>query len=222
MSDFLLEIGLEEVPARMLPSAEDELRKRVVELFTRERLLAAGAEVLAVGYSTPRRIAVRVWDVLEMQQDLTEESTGPAIKIAFKDGVPTPAAEAFARKSGVAVADLKTISMPKGDYLSATTIKRGRTAAEVIKSELPKEIASIYWAKNMYWRTGKPERFVRPVLWIVCLLDTNVVPVSFAGKTAGRETFGHRVLHGPAPVLLGEPLDLAQIEGKKVFVESKL
>ena len=95
MPDFLLEIGLEEVPARMLASAQAELLKRTLALLTREQLVAA--EPKAQSYSTPRRLAVIVNDVLVQQPDITEETTGPAVKIAFKDGVATPAAEAFAR-----------------------------------------------------------------------------------------------------------------------------
>jgi glycyl-tRNA synthetase beta chain len=218
MPDFLLEIGLEEVPARMLASAQAELLKRTLALLTREQLISA--EPTAHSYSTPRRLAVLVRDVLAQQPDITEETTGPAVKIAFKDGQPTPAAEAFARKSAVAVADLKTISTPKGDYLAATTLKRGRTAAEVLAAELPKEIAAIYWAKNMYWRAGKPERFVRPVLWLACLLGEDVVPIAFAGKTAGRATYGHRVLSTGEPFEIVTPDSyLVQLEGEYVLAD---
>lgn len=218
MPDFLFEIGLEEVPARMLASAQAELLKRVLALLTREQLVAA--EPRAHSYSTPRRLAVLVNDVVLQQPDITEETTGPALKIAFKDGVPTPPAEAFARKSGVAVSELKTISTPKGEYLAATTLKRGRTAAEVLAAELPKEIAAIYWAKNMYWRAGKPERFVRPVLWLACLLGEEVVPVSFAGKTAGRASYGHRVLSsGDAFEIVSPESYLAQLEGEYVLAD---
>jgi len=218
MPDFLLEIGLEEVPARMVAAAQAELLKRTLALLTREKLISA--EPVAHSYSTPRRLAVLVRDVLSQQPDITEEITGPAVKIAFKDGLPTPAAEAFARKSGVAVADLKTISTAKGDYLAATTLKRGRTASEVIAAELPKEIAAIYWAKNMYWRPGKPERFVRPVLWLACLLGEEVVPVTFAGKTAGRATYGHRVLSTGEPFEIVSPQSyLAQLEGEYALAD---
>ena len=218
MPDFLLEIGLEEVPARMLASAQAELLKRTLALLTREQLISA--EPVAHSYSTPRRLAVLIRAVLAQQPDITEETTGPAVKIAFKDGAPTAAAEAFARKSGAAVSDLKTVSTPKGDYLAATTLKRGRTTSEVIVAELPKEIAAIYWAKNMYWRAGKPERFVRPVLWLACLLGEEVVPVSFAGKTAGRATYGHRVLSSGDPFEIVSPQSyLAQLEGEYVLAD---
>src|SRR5580765_2176227 len=101
MSDFLLEIGLEEVPARMIASAEAELGRRVNDLLTRERLLGSAAAVTT--FSTPRRLAVLVSDVLATQSDTEENLTGPSWKVAFKDGVPTAAAEAFAKKAGVAV-----------------------------------------------------------------------------------------------------------------------
>ncbi len=218
MPDFLLEIGLEEVPARMIASADSELLKRTLALLTREQLV--DAEPVAKSYSTPRRLAVLIEGVKEQQSDITEETTGPAVKIAFKDGVPTPAAEAFARKSGVAVADLKTISTPKGEYLAATTVKKGRSAAEVIASELPKEIAALYWAKNMRWIPGSNEKFVRPVLWLVCLLGEEVVPVSFAGKTAGRASYGHRVLSSGEPFEIELPASyLAQLEGEYVLAD---
>ncbi len=206
MADFLFEIGLEEVPARMIAGAETELRRRVIAMLERERLVAAGkAEVKS--FATPRRLAVLVRGVLAQQEPVTEDLLGPSVKVAYKDGVPTAAAAAFARKAGVAVDALKTATTPKGEYLAATSVKPGRTASVVIGAELPKELLGIYWAKNMYWRPGKPERFVRPVRWILAMLDGEVVPVEFAGKTAGNVTFGHRVLHGHAPVEIGAPGD---------------
>src|SRR6185312_944105 len=201
--EFLFEIGLEEVPARMIAGAEKELRERVVAMLERERLVGAGTA--AKSLSTPRRLAVWVEEVVARQADVSEEMTGPAVKIAYKDGVPTAAAQAFAKKAGVEVSALKTIQTPKGEYLAATAVKAGRAAAEVIAEEMPKELAGIYWAKNMVWRAGRPERFVRPVKWLVGLLGNDTVPVSFAGKTAGRESRGHRVLHGDEPVLIVAP-----------------
>src|SRR5579862_444343 len=134
MSDFLLEIGLEEVPARMIAGAEAELGKRVHDLLHRERLLAADAKVTT--YSTPRRLAVLVEGVLARQADTEEQLTGPSWKVAFKDGAPTPAAEAFAKKAGVAVGDLKKVETPKGEYVGATMKRAGRTVQEILASEL--------------------------------------------------------------------------------------
>jgi glycyl-tRNA synthetase beta chain len=203
MADFLFEIGLEEVPARMIAGAEAELKKRVVSLLERERLVTGNVEVKS--FSTPRRLAVLVSGVSERQEDAAEELTGPSTKVAFKDGVATPAAVAFAKKAGVAVEDLKTVTTPKGEYLAATAVKAGRVATEVIAAEMPKELAGIYWPKNMYWRAGKPERFVRPVRWMIAMLGDAVVPVEFGGKIAGAVTYGHRVLFGDAAIKLEAP-----------------
>jgi glycyl-tRNA synthetase beta chain len=208
MAEFLFEIGLEEVPARMIAGAQVELERRVVAMLERERLVATGAA--SKSFSTPRRLAVWVADVVARQKDVAEELVGPAVKIAFKDGVATAAAMAFARKAGVDVAALKTVTTAKGEYLAATSVKAGREAAEVIAEELPKELAGIYWAKNMTWRPGRPERFVRPVRWMVCLLGEVVVPVEFGGKTAGRVTRGHRVLAGDETIPIGFPDEYEQ------------
>ncbi|GAA3768153.1 glycine--tRNA ligase subunit beta [Terriglobus aquaticus] len=203
MADFLFELGLEEVPARMLADAEAELLLRVREMLGRERLIAEDAAIES--FSTPRRLAVLVHGVAQQQPDAEEELTGPPVKAAFKDGAPTAAAHAFAKKAGVAVEELRTVTNAKGEYLAATLKHAGKPAADVIAAELPREIAAIYWAKNMYWRPGKPERFVRPVQWIVALLDETVVPVEWAGRAAGNLTYGHRVLHGAEPVRIAQP-----------------
>jgi glycyl-tRNA synthetase beta chain len=204
--EFLFEIGLEEVPARMIAAAQAELLRRTVGLLERERLVAAGVE--AESYSTPRRLAVLVRGVALKQEDLSEEVLGPAVKIAFpkgRDAEAGPAASAFARKAGVEVAALKIVETAKGEYVAATSVKPGKSASEVIAAEMPKELAGIYWAKNMYWRAGKPERFVRPVRWMVALLGDAVVPVSFGGYEAGRKTYGHRVLFGDAALEVSAP-----------------
>src|SRR5438309_6559816 len=203
MAEFLFEIGLEEVPARMIAGAQAELQQRVVKMLERERLVRSGVD--AKSFATPRRLAVWVKDVAARQEDVTEELTGPSVKVAYKDGVPTPAAVAFAKKAGVEVGVLKTVTTAKGEYLAATAVKAGRPAADVIAAEMPKELAGIYWAKTMYWRPGKPERFVRPVRWMVAMLGGEVVPISFGGYEAGAVTYGHRVLFGDDAIALKEP-----------------
>ncbi len=203
MADFLLEIGLEEVPARMLARAQVELGERVQALLERERLLTTGAETAT--YSTPRRLAVLVREVAAKQTDAEEVLTGPAWAVAFKAGAPTPAAHAFAKKACVAVDQLQPITTAKGEYVSARVLRPGRNAATLLAELLPQEIGALSWPKPMYWRAGKPERFVRPVQWLVALLDQEVVPLSFAGVAAGRETHGHRVLHGVEAVAVASP-----------------
>jgi len=208
MPDFLLELGLEEIPARMIAAAEAELCRRVNELLARERLLEDGSK--STTYSTPRRLAVLVEGVHASQADTEEQLTGPSWKVAFKDGAPAAAAEAFAKKAGVAVGALEKVTTAKGEYVGATVKRQGRTAAEILAADLPKEVLSIYWAKNMYWRAGKPERFVRPVRWVVAMLDSEVVPLEIAGIAAGSATRGHRVLHGEAQVVIDRAIGYSE------------
>ena len=218
MSDFLLEIGLEEVPARMIAGAEAELGRRVHDLLSRERLLEDGAKV--VTYSTPRRLAVIVEGVRAAQADVEEKLTGPSWKVAFKDGVATAAAEAFAKKAGMAVDALEKVTTAKGEYVGATVKRAGKAAAEILAGDLPKEVLGIYWAKNMYWRAGKPERFVRPVRWVVALMDAAVAPLEIAGIKAANASRGHRILHGDAPVLIGSVKEYAEaLRGASVVVD---
>src|SRR5580704_8335863 len=196
MPDFLLEIGCEEIPARMIDPAALELRERLQKMLERERLPAAGI----TQFDSPRRLAVLASGIPATQPDVTEQVTGPSANVAFKDGQPTPAAHAFARKAGVDVSQLETVTTSKGEYLAAKITKKGRPAAEVLSELLPKTINSIYWPKNMYWR--KPsEKFVRPVRWLVALLGSEVIPLEFDGIRAGNESRGHRIL-ADGPILI--------------------
>jgi glycyl-tRNA synthetase beta chain len=194
MPDFLLEIGTEEIPARMIDAASAELRERVAKLLERERLPAASAPI---SVDTPRRLAVIAPGIPGSQADLTEQVTGPALSVAYKDGQPTQAAQQFAKKHGLDVTQLGKTTTPRGEYLAATVTRKGRRAADILGEALPKEILGIYWPKSMYWR--KPgERFVRPVRWLVAMIDGQVVPLEVAGIRAGNTSRGHRVLGAAA------------------------
>ena len=208
MAQFLFEAGFEEIPARMIAGAEAELARRVTDLLSREQLLAEGYTV--VSYSTPRRLAVLVDGVIASQVDREEQLTGPAAKIAYKDGQPTPAAHAFAKKAGVSVEVLTTVTTPKGEYVSVAISKKGKSASALLVEQLPLELSQIYWAKSMYWRAGKPERLVRPLQWMLALLNDAIVPVDFAGVVASDVTFGHRVLFGYAPIRVSQPAEYLQ------------
>ncbi len=216
MPDFLLEIGTEEIPARMIQDASQELQKRVEELLAKNSLPHQGIK----RSETPRRLALIASGIPATQPDVQEQLTGPATKVAYKDGQPTPAAHAFAKKAGVDVSQLQKVTMPKGEYLTASVTNKGKPAAQLLAELLPKEIAAIYWPKNMYWRAGKPERFVRPVRWIVALLDGEVIPLEFAGIKAGNQSRGHRIL-GPQQVSIASPSQYAEtMKGAHVTVLS--
>jgi glycyl-tRNA synthetase beta chain len=224
MPDFLLEIGLEEIPARMIDDARSELVRRMAALLERESLRKSAKDESSgtglASYSTPRRLAFRVADIPTHQPDVTEQALGPSVKIAFKEGKPTPAAEAFAKKVGVEVAALEKVTNPKGEYLAATVTRKGRPAAEILAEAVPKEIASIYWPKNMYWRAGKPERFVRPVRWLLALFGDQVVDLEFGGLKAGNRTYGHRIL-SPGARMISRPEEYeAALSGAHVVVQA--
>ncbi len=196
MPDFLLEIGCEEIPARMIDDAMQQLGLRVGQLLAREGL---GLPAAVRGFSTPRRLSLMA-SIAAGQADVEEQVLGPSVKVAYKDGKPAAPAEAFAKKVGLSLEQIKRVETPKGEYLSATVKRKGRTAREILADALPKEIGSISWPKNMYWR--KPaERFVRPVRWLVAMLDGEVVPLEFDGITAGKTSRGHRII-GQAQVTI--------------------
>jgi glycyl-tRNA synthetase beta chain len=200
----------------MIDSARDELARRVGDLLQRERLIDTPT---LQTYSTPRRLAVLASQVSSAQPDVTEQVTGPSLKVAYKDGVPTPAAAAFARKLNIPVDSLEKVTTPKGEYLGATVKRKGRPAAEILAESLPKEIAAIYWAKSMYWRGKSAERFVRPVRWLVSLLDGEVVPLEFAGIRAGHASEGHRIL-SPGSLPIDRPSDYSSALAKASVVAS--
>src|ERR1035437_7357309 len=217
MPDFLLEIGCEEIPARMIDAASLELRQRMSALLQRDRLEPAG-EISHL--DTPRRLAVLASGIPASQPDITERVNGPSAQVAYKDGQPTPAAHAFAKKVGVDVGKLEKVSTPKGEYLAATVTRKGRTAAEILAETLPKEISALYWPKNMYWRK-RGEVFVRPVRWLVAMLDEQVVPLELFGIRAGRTSRGHRIIgvkSGSEAVAVSKPSAYVEaLRGAKVL-----
>jgi glycyl-tRNA synthetase beta chain len=217
MPDFLLEIGCEEIPARMIDAASRELRERVQALLQRERL-APASEVSHL--DTPRRLAVLASGVPNSQPDITEQMNGPSAQVAYKDGQPTPAAHAFARKVGVDVGKLEKVSTPKGEYLAATVTRKGRTASEILAETLPKEISTLYWPKNMYWRE-RGELFVRPVRWLVAMLDEEVVPLELFGIAAGKTTRGHRIISREDAIISRPSAYVEILRGAKVLAAAE-
>jgi glycyl-tRNA synthetase beta chain len=213
MPDFLLEIGCEEIPARMIDAASQELRERLAGILSRERL--GGEEISS--FESPRRLAVMAKRIASAQADVVEQISGPSVNVAYKNGQPTPAAQGFAKKAGVDISQLEVISTPKGDCISAKVTRKGRSAAEILTEGLPKELSTLYWPKNMYWR--KPnERFVRPVRWLVALLDDETIPLEFDGIKAGKTSRGHRILTDhPVPIRSAGASYIEALRGAKVL-----
>jgi len=194
MPDFLLEIGCEEIPARMLAEAMGHLHQSVAGLLEASRLLPEiYDETKCFDLSTPRRLAIVFPEILAKQKDAKETMIGPPVNVAYKDGMPTKAAEGFAKKVGVPLDALERKEVGKAEYLQATVMRRGKHAAAILTEFLPREIAGIPWPKNMYWRKTN-ERFVRPVRWLVAMLDGETIPLEFDGIWAGNISRGHRIL----------------------------
>jgi glycyl-tRNA synthetase beta chain len=191
-AELLLEIGCEEIPAGMLPRAEEELRAGLEKLLTGENM-ADGVTVES--FSAPRRLTAHVRGLKTKQADVVSEVTGPPKSVAYDAvGAPTRAAVSFAEKQGVALHDVYFVQTPKGEYLAAKQIKRGRSTQQILLEILPRVIRDIYWPKTMTWTGLSGARFIRPVRWLVGIFDGKPLKFQFAGLTAGVETSGHRFL----------------------------
>jgi len=193
--ELLFEIGAEEIPAGMLPRAVSEL-KTILEKHLTAESLTEGVTVETFG--GPRRLTAWVRGLIGKQADVENEVTGPPKSVAYDAaGAPTRAAVSFAEKQGVALHDLLTVKTPKGEYIAAKVMKRGRTTRELLSEILPRVIHDISWPKTMTWTGLEGARFIRPVRWLVGVLDGKELKFSFGGVTAGDVTAGHRFLGKP-------------------------
>ena len=197
------EIGTEEIPAFDLHRATLQLEKLVPEALDAVRIPHGDVAV----YTTPRRLIAIVADVADETEALEEVFRGPSAKIAFDaDGNPTKAATGFARGKGVDVDALERREENGVEYVFATKSIAARDVAELLPGVLEGVITGISWPKSCRWGTTS-EYFLRPVRWLVALLDERVIPVRFAGLTAGNLTRGHRFL-APGPHEVATAADL--------------
>jgi|HigsolmetaAR204D_1030405.scaffolds.fasta_scaffold00004_72 glycyl-tRNA synthetase beta chain len=198
-NDILLEIGLEEVPARFLSGAIRQLADKTAAWLQEMRIAHAGIDA----YATPRRLTVYVKQAADRQEDISEESKGPAKKIALDEqGNWTKAALGFARSQGVEPESLYVKTVNGVEYVYAKKEHAGRDTASLLAEGLTAIITSLAFPKNMRWGSHDL-RFVRPIRWIVALHGKNVIDLEIAGVRSGRVTQGHRFL-GKA-VELSEP-----------------
>ncbi|MDO4290211.1 MAG: glycine--tRNA ligase subunit beta [Eggerthellaceae bacterium] len=188
------EIGTEELPAFDLHAATTKLEGIVRAAFDAEGVAAGSVEV----YTTPRRLGVVVNDVPEQTEALEEVFRGPAAKIAFDaEGNPTKAALGFARGKGVDAGALERRDENGTEYVYAVKHTPARDVAELLPAMLGGVITAVSWPKTQRWGS-RSEQFSRPVRWLLALFGADVVPVEYAGLTAGRLTCGHRFL-APGP-----------------------
>src|SRR6204780_4548823 len=216
--DFLFEIGCEEIPAGMIVKACRELKALLEKYFVANALLDEGSAASSIEtFGAPRRLTAIVKNVRLKQEDVVREITGPPKAVAYDAvGEPTRAAMSFAEKQGMAVSKLSIIMTPKGEYLAAKQEVLGKPAAQILAGVLPQVIQEISWPRSMYWTGLGKQRFIRPIRWIVALLDGKVVPFAFADVVSGAHTEGHRFL-GSSKIALSGPQDY-EPKLKKNFV----
>jgi len=194
--DLLLEIGMEEVPARFVRAAMDQLKEKTEKWLEGSRL--AYGEVKA--YATPRRLAVLVTDLADKQEDVSEDVKGPSRKIAYDDaGAWSKPALGFARSQGVDPDSLFLREVGGVEYVFATKSSIGVETAGLLPEALPALVTSLTFPKNMRWG-AHDLRYVRPIRWLVALHGGDVVPFEIAGVASGRTTRGHRFLGREADV----------------------
>ena len=188
--ELVFEIGCEELPSRPLYGAIEQLSVAVPKALDEARLEYDTVTVTG----SPRRLVVTVTELAEAQDDVVRTSKGPAVRAAFaEDGTPTKAAMGFARGKGVDVSELTVVDDENGAYVYATVQVKGVSAGEVLPTLLARLAENIEWPRSQRWGSGDA-RFSRPVRWLLALFGGEVVPVRFAGLTAGRLTYGHRLL----------------------------
>ncbi|PLR86151.1 glycine--tRNA ligase subunit beta [Bacillus canaveralius] len=201
--DLLLEIGLEEMPARVITDSVNQLSAKV-QAWLEERKINFDT---VKTFSTPRRLALFITNLDEAQPDIHEEAKGPAKKIAVNDqGEWTKAAEGFSRGQGKSVDDLYFKEINGVEYAHVKKFTKGRKTAELLP-ELKQVITSLTFPKNMRW-ANEDLKYVRPIKWIVVLFGNEVIPMTIAGAVSGNKTFGHRFLG--REISLSSPAEYAE------------
>jgi glycyl-tRNA synthetase beta chain len=198
--DYILELGVEEIPASYFGPAMAYLRERLSAALAAEGLTFDRVMV----WGGPRRLALGLWGLLTLQPDVEEEITGPPLSAAFdSNGNPTKAAQGFAKGQGVPVGELYTQNTPKGPYLAVKKSRKGKPTAEILPGLLPEILESLPFPKTMRWGDGAYQ-FVRPVHWLLSVFRGEILPLAFAGIRSGKVSYGHRFLH-PGPVVITSP-----------------
>ena len=165
MPDLFIEIGTEEIPAGYIEPALADMGQKLAEFFEKGRVDAGTPQVMG----TPRRLVVHIPDVDKRQRDVVETYQGPNVKVAYDaEGNPTKAAIGFAKGKGVDIADLSTVTTPKGEVICAQVEKKGQPTVSILNEYLSQWMADITFPKKMRWGSRKIP-FARPVHWIAAL-----------------------------------------------------
>jgi glycyl-tRNA synthetase beta chain len=203
-SHCLIEIGTEELPPRALRTLAQDFARLVQQGLTDAELGAQSVEVFA----TPRRLAMLLTDLPMQQADRQIEKRGPALAAAFDaDGNPSKAASGFARSCGVEVADLERRETDKGSWLYFRASAAGKSVKELLPAIVQTALSALPIPKRMRWG-DRDDEFVRPVKWLVLMLDGEVVDAEMFGLRSGNYSYGHR-FHAPGPLHFKDAGDYA-------------
>jgi glycyl-tRNA synthetase beta chain len=200
MSDFLLEVGTEDLPAGFISDAIRQWEQMIPASLAAEALTSA-----VKIYATPRRLSAIITNLPDRQVDRVEEIKGPPAAAAYKDGQPTPAAIGFAKKQGVDVSSLELRPTDKGEFIFITKTIAGRDTREILTELIPQWIFKLEGKRLMRWANGEL-KFPRPIRWLVALWNEDILPIEIVNAEdivkSDRISQTHRILH-PAPVSVG-------------------
>ena len=190
MNTFLLEIGLEEMPAQMILPAVEQLKSLAQKTCEKHRLNFNDLKT----YSSPRRLAIKLSGLPDKENDRKVELKGPPLSVA-KDADKnwTKAAEGFARKNNISIQSLETKTIDGKEYLFAQQRELGQPVPELLQESALQWISQLSFPKNMRWGSYRT-RYIRPIRWVVSLWNSKVVPIKLEMLVAGNQTRGHRFL----------------------------
>ena len=226
-ADFLFELGVEELPTQSLPPFEKTIQIELAKELAVAELNYQKIET----FISPRRIAVRVLDLDSTQPTQQIERRGPSQQAAFDEqGLPSKAAMGFAQSVGVDVSELGIEQTEKGAYLTYRSTKPGQSACELLPKIINTVISRLPISKMMRWGEGEYE-FIRPVHWLVMLLDEQILPTTLFGVDASNQSYGHRFHHAEAVVItspktyekqLFEAHVVASFEKRQTMIEKQI
>ncbi|KAF0091241.1 MAG: glycyl-tRNA synthetase beta chain [Fusobacteria bacterium] len=189
MADYLLEIGLEEVPAGKIDDVISQLSNKMVAILTQNRIAYESIKT----FGTPRRIGMRIIGLALKGESITIEIKGPSVKAGYKDEQPTKALEGFCRGQGIDPTKLVVKKLNNDEYLYAIKETQGIDVKNEIASFVVTAISSINFSKPMYWGEGVIQ-FIRPIRTLISLWNDEILPLEYGGIKADRKSRGHRFL----------------------------
>jgi len=215
--DFLLEIGVEELPSTLISAIYEETQTKFTNALNESRLHYNTISVIG----TPRRITLLVKGLHIVQEPLIIEAKGPAAKVGFsREGQMLPPALAFARSQGIDPSDLYVKETERGSYVFGKKVRAGQPTIEVLTHLCPDVLRSLNFSRSMLWGEGE-YRFVRPIRWIVALFGEAEITFSWAGMTASRMTWGHRFFSTGPQELKNAGEYITVLENRKVIVDPR-